>query len=104
MHMPVLTAVEQAARKGLRKAGREVLKKANALAPQDDGDLIKSGRVVIDDMTVQVSWSAIHAPLQHENLDWQHTGGGGPKFAERAMTEVDIPAIVAAAVRRELGG
>ncbi|ERG63537.1 hypothetical protein L332_03605 [Agrococcus pavilionensis RW1] len=103
-YVPVGSAVEQGARAGLREAGRAVLKASNAKAPKDDGDLIKSGRVVVDDLTVQVSYTAVHAPLQHENLDWKHDAGGGPKFLESAASEVDVGTILAEHVRKALGG
>lgn len=104
MQAPILSMIEQAAQDGLRDAGRAVLKRSNEYAPKDEGDLIKSGRVNIDDLTVQVSYTAVHAPLQHENLDWKHEDGGGAKFLERAADEADIGAIVALRVRQALNG
>lgn len=100
----VLNAIEKAAQDAMKTAGREVLKRSNELAPRDDGDLIKSGRVTVDDLTVQVSYTALHARFQHENLDFQHEGGGQPKFLEQASQEVNIEAIAAEAVRRALDG
>lgn len=103
MLTPILSTIEQAARDGLREAGKAVLKRSNELAPKDDGDLVKSGRVIVDDLTVQVSYKAIHARLQHENLDWQHADGGQAKFLEAAADEVDIGRVVAEKVRAALG-
>lgn len=102
--IPVASAVEAAARVGLRAAGKAVLAESNARAPKDEGDLIKTGRVNIDDLTVQVSYSSIYAVPQHEALDWRHDGGGQAKFLESAASDVDIGRIVADHVRRELGG
>lgn len=102
-YKPILSTVEKAAQDAMRKAGRELLKRSNELAPRDDGDLIRSGRVVIDDMSMSVRYTAPHAVFQHERLDWEH-GRGGAKFLEVASDEVDIGAIVAAAVEEALGG
>ena len=101
--LPILSTVEKATQDAMRDAGRAVLKRSNELAPRDDGDLIKSGRVTIDDLTVQVSYTAVHARFQHENLDYQHTDGGQAKFLETAAAEIDIGQIVAAKVRSALG-
>lgn len=101
---PILSPVEKAAQDAMRKAGRKVLKRSKELAPKDDGDLIRSGRVKVDDMSVSVQYTAPHAALQHERLDWEHADGGGAKFLELASDEVDIAGEVAAAVRKALGG
>ena len=100
---PILSAVEKAAQDAMRKAARELLKRSNELAPRDDGDLIKSGKVVVDDLSVTVRYTAPHAVFQHERLEWSHDDGG-PKFLERASDEIDIGAAVAEAVREALGG
>lgn len=103
MLTPILSIVEKAAQEGLREAGRATLKRSNELAPKDDLDLVKSGRVVVDDLVVQVSYTAVHARFQHENLDFEHAEGGQAKFLELAADEVDIGRIVAEKVRGALG-
>jgi len=100
---PILSLVEKAAQDAMKAAARKVLNRSNELAPRDDGDLIKSGKVVVDDLSVTIRYTAPHAALQHEHLDWVHEGGGGAKFLETASDEIDIAAEVAAAVRKELG-
>ncbi|WP_102193208.1 HK97 gp10 family phage protein [Microbacterium aurantiacum] len=100
---PILTIVEKAAQDAMRKTGRELLKRSNELAPVDDRDLIKSGKVVVDDLSVTVRYTAPHAVFQHEHLDWEHDDGGSAKFLERASDEIDIGAAVAEAVREALG-
>lgn len=102
--VPVLSIVEKAAVEANREIGRAVLKESNRRAPRDDGTLVKSGRVTVDDLTVQVSYTAVHAPLQHERLEWRHAGGGEPKFLERAADAVDAEAIAAKSLRKSLGG
>jgi hypothetical protein len=102
--LPIASAVEKAAQSGLRDAGKVVLRNARDLSPTDSGDSDKSGFVAVDDLTLQVGFRSLVSRLQHENLDWQHLDGGEPKFLERAASETDIGAIIAASVRRELGG
>lgn len=102
-YKPILSMIEKAAQDGMRKGARELLKRSRELAPVDDGDLKRSGKVVVDDLSVTVKYTAPHAVFQHEHLDWEHDGGGGAKFLERASDEVDISEYVAAAVREALG-
>jgi len=80
-----------------------VLKDSNQRAPRDDGTLVKSGRVTVDDLTVQVSYTAVHAALQHERLDWRHADGGEAKFLETAAEAVDAEGIAAKALQKALG-
>lgn len=103
-YKPILSIVEKAAQDAMRKTGRKLLKRSNELAPEDDGDLIKSGKVVVDDLSVTVRYTAPHAVFQHEHLDWTHEDGGTAKFLERASDEIDIADAVAVAVREALGG
>lgn len=101
---PVLSMVETAAQDAMKEAARKILKRSNQLAPKDDGDLRRSGRVVVDDLSVAVRYTAPHAVFQHEHLDWDHDDGGGAKFLEIAADETDIAEIVAAAVEEALDG
>lgn len=103
MH-PIHEVIEGAAIKGLRAGGRDVLKEARDRAPEDGGGLKKSGRVVQDDLEVHVKFTAPHAWLQHERLDYQHPNGGQAKYLETAALDTDIAAPVAKAVRAALGG
>lgn len=100
---PVLSPVEKAAQDAMKATARKVLKRSNELAPRDDGDLIKSGKVVVDDLSVMIRYTAPHAVFQHEHLDWAHADGGGAKFLETASDEIDIGAEVANAVKEALG-
>ena len=70
MHNAKLTAIEQAARDSLQDTAKKVLKVAKGLAPVEDGDLRKSGKVKADDLEVRVVFDAPHAWLQHERLDF----------------------------------
>jgi hypothetical protein len=103
-YKPILTVVEKAAQDGLRKAGRDVLKRARDLSPSLSGESDKSGFVRIDDLTVQVGFMSIVSLLNHENLDWKHPQGGQPKFLETAADEIDIDRYVAEEVGKALSG
>ncbi|NHI16863.1 HK97 gp10 family phage protein [Microbacterium excoecariae] len=103
IHNPILTTVEKAVQDELRKAGRDVLKQSNENAPRRTGALAKSGQVRVDDLTVQISYKARHAALQHENLDYRHQKGGA-KFLENAALEFDVEGAIAKGVRSALGG
>lgn len=103
IHNPILSTIEAAVQKGLREAGREVLKESNANAPKLSGAMIKSGRVTVDDLTVQVSYTGIVALMQHERLDYRHDDGG-PKFLENAALGVDVESIIARAVLGAIDG
>lgn len=101
---PVLSVLEQAAQDGLRDGMGAMLDRSNELAPKDDLDLVDSGRVTIDDLTGQVSYTALHALWQHEDLDFVHEDGGQAKFLEQAAAEVDVAAYIAARTRGAFGG
>ncbi len=101
---PLLSTTEKAAQDGLREGGREILANSNRRAPRDDDDLVKSGGVRIDDLTMQVAYTAKHAPYQHERLDFAHPNGGEAKFLESAAAEVDVERYVADEIGRALGG
>lgn len=103
IHNPILSTVEKAVQEGMRAAGREVLKESNRRAPKDTGDMVKTGRVNVDDLTVQVSYRGVVARIQHENLDYEHDDGG-PKFLENAALQLDVEKIIGQAVRSALDG
>ena len=96
-----LTEIEKAAREGLRDTAKGVLKRAKELAPKDEGDLRRSGRVSVDDVDVRVSFRSPHAWLQHERLDYKHDDGG-PKYLERAVEELGAEADIISAIKARL--
>ncbi|OYC97211.1 hypothetical protein [Microbacterium sp. Yaish 1] len=103
-YTPILGPIEKAAQDGLRNGMKEMLAVARKLAPVDDRVLVRSGAVRIDDLTGQVSFSARHARFQHENLDYEHAGGGQAKFLEAAADQVRVEDYIAAEIARALGG
>lgn len=109
-YKPILSTLELAVQAGLREAAEVVLDRSNALAPVDTGTLRASGFVSEGDLQVQVGYDdpATGYPYiarQHEDMDYQHPGGGGPKFLERAEAETrgEVAGIVAKHVRGALG-
>jgi len=101
MH-PIHGLIEGAAIKGLKVGGRTVLKVAKERAPEDTSGLKNSGRVVQDDLEVIVKFTAPHAWLQHEKLEYEHPNGGQAKYLESAALETDIAEPVARHVRAVL--
>lgn len=103
IYSPILSTIEKSVQDGLLAAGREVLEESNRRAPKDTGAMVKTGRVDVDDLTVQVSYRGKVAPIQHENLDYQHDDGE-PKFLENAAMQLDVEQVIGQAVRRALNG
>lgn len=103
IHGARFTEIEEAAAIGLAVAAREALDDAKKRAPKKSGKLRRSGRVVSGDDGATVRFTAPHAWLQHENLDYHHEDGGEAKFLENAALEVEVGEIVAAKVREALG-
>lgn len=109
IYTPVLSAIEKAVQDGLKEAGEELLKESNSRAPVDSGDLRKAGFVEVDDLTVQVGYKPAkgypYFTRQHEDMDYQHPRGGGPKFLENAeqATRGDVANIVARHIRGAVG-
>lgn len=102
MHNAKLTAIERAARDSLQDTAKKVLKVAKGLAPVEDGDLRKSGKVKADDLEVRVVFDAPHAWLQHERLDYQHPHGGQAKYLEAAVDQVGVVADIKSGVQARL--
>jgi len=92
-----LTEIDKAAREALRDTAKDVLKLAKQKAPADTKELRRSGRVLVDDVTVRVVFRSPHAWLQHERLDYQHDDGEA-KYLERAVDEVGVEADIIAGV------
>ena len=86
-HGPAITRKTAAAgRKGLKKVGLDLQGRSADEAPVDIGDL--KGNAGIDDsqlMTkseILVGYSLPYAVRQHEELDFNHPGGGKAKYLE----------------------
>ncbi|WP_282946958.1 HK97 gp10 family phage protein [Cellulomonas endometrii] len=92
-----LTELEKAAREALRDTAKDVLKVAKRKAPKEFGTLQRSGRVLVDDVTVRVVFRDPIAWLQHERLDYEHDVGEA-KYLERAVDEVGVEADIVSGV------
>ncbi len=101
MHNAKLTAIEKAARAELQATAKDVLKVAQQLAPEDEKTLIRSGKVKVDDLDVIVTFTAGHAFLQHERLDYKHTKGQA-KYLEKAVEVVGVENAVVSGVQARL--
>lgn len=103
---PILSAIEQGVQNGLSEHGEAMLADSNERAPKDTRAMVESGFVQVDDLTVQVGYSSFIAKIQHENLDYQHPSGGGPKFLENAAaaTAGQLDDVIAKNIGRALGG
>lgn len=91
---------------GLRAAAEHILQVSNGYVPNEEGTLERSGRATVDDGAgrAAVSYDTPYAVVQHERLDYRHSGGRVAKYLERALTgEAQTAAdLVAAAMRRAL--
>ena len=102
IHNPILSTVEKAVQEQMRTVGREVLKDARARAPKDTEKMVKTGRVNVDDLTVQVSFKGVQSIVQHENLEFKHEHGGEAKFLENAALEFDVEKAIADGLKKAL--
>jgi hypothetical protein len=81
--------VKQAAVDALVSAGEYILDESNKIAPIDEGTLIRSGNVAVDENagTVIVYYDTPYAVRQHEDMSLRHTNGRSAKFLEIASTQ-----------------
>lgn len=104
-----VTRLGLGALRGLEDATDHLLAASTAVAPIEEGTLIRSARADAQPTgtgaTGGVGYSTVYAARQHEELTWRHDAGRqakyleGPWLAQRA-TMADL---VAAAIRAELG-
>lgn len=106
IYRPIMTEIEKAIQDGLREVAENVLEESNKRTPRDDGDLIASGRVGVDDLRANVAYKSFYAVWIHERLEWRHEDGGEAKFLENAVeaTKAQNLQIMARAARRAAGG
>lgn len=68
----------------LRDVGEVVLDESNKIAPIDEGTLINSGSVSVEEDTVAVGYDTPYAIRQHEDMTLNHKNGRQAKFLETA--------------------
>jgi hypothetical protein len=92
--------------RGVEAGAEHVQDVSVARAPERTGALRASARTVHEpgSNTAAVTFDADYAVYQHENLDYQHDGDGGPKFLETALVSERgaVARLVQAEIRREL--
>lgn len=82
-----IQAAHDAAEVALPTGAQTILDASNAIAPIDEGTLIRSGHVVIDDLRVTIVYDAPYAIRQHEKLNYKHANGRKAKFLASAMQD-----------------
>jgi hypothetical protein len=89
---------------GLGHAGEHIRGEADRIIPLDEGTLLRSGGVFVDedDLVVTIAYDTPYAVRQHEELDWRHAPGRYAKYLETPLhTEADTAqALIAAPIRR----
>lgn len=99
--------VRKAAIDALLSAGEYILDESNKIAPIDEGTLIRSGNVAVDENngTVNVYYDTPYAIRQHESMDLKHTNGRRAKFLEIASTQnaSKVSEYVADAIKKVIG-
>jgi len=95
----------------LQRVGADLLQASQRLCPKDrgfNGGLVSTGEVEIDagEMTVEVTYTAPHASLQHEKMQYKHKGGEQAKYLEQPLRENanGYQERIADAIRRIIGG
>jgi hypothetical protein len=75
------------AARGMRLALEHVLAESNKIIPLEEGTLMRSGKVSLDESTLQgsISYDTPYAVRQHEELTWKHAPGRQAKYLETAV-------------------
>lgn len=101
--------MRDAAGNGLLAAAERVRSRSEALAPREFGELVGSATADVDRGTLiaAVSYDVARFPKaykQHEDLSYNHPGGGQAKFLEQPVMESGgiVQSEVARAVDRAL--
>jgi hypothetical protein len=123
---------QEAGLKALRTGGEKILTEAIKAAPVDTGTLRRSGTVTVGalpefervyesakagnemgkafpgetgkEKAVYVSFSTPYALRQHEELDYHHPKGGGPKYLETPHRQLEsrVKRMAEAAIKKAL--
>jgi hypothetical protein len=112
--------IHEAAMEGLEDAAHLVLDASNEDVPvldgpedlkwagaSDPGELKRSGNVLMEpeEHRAAIAYPVLYASLQHERLDYHHSGGGKAKFLERALLEKrqEAAEMIATKIREVIG-
>ncbi|MFE5878975.1 hypothetical protein ACFQ6H_27225 [Rhodococcus sp. NPDC056506] len=83
----IASRVQTAAERANIQAGEALLAKARAKTPIQDGLLRASGKASASGKSSAVSFNTVYAARQHEEVGWNHPGGGESKYLEKAKNE-----------------
>lgn len=101
------SAYQSRAVTGLRFAANHILTESNQTVPWDQGPLMRSGGVDVDERNLQASiyYDTPYARRQHEELGWRHKPGRRAKYLELTVKEEarTVNQIMAQAFRNESG-
>src|SRR5690606_31559273 len=86
---PVSDKVRAAGIRGLRLAAEHVLEEANRTVPLEEGTLMRSGTVSVDEQRGEaaISYDTPYAIRQHEDLTLRHDPGRRAKWLEATLRE-----------------
>ena len=75
------------AARGMRLALEHVLAESNKIIPLEEGTLMRSGKVSMDEggLTGSISYDTPYAVRQHEEMTWRHAPGRQAKYLETAV-------------------
>ncbi|MEX2984575.1 hypothetical protein [Streptomyces sp. C36] len=100
--------MRRAAARGLLLGAEHVLAASRQRVPINEGTLERSGAASVDEqsMTAAVSYDTTYAVRVHEDMNARHSPGRSAKYLESVLPEVsgEVQALIAAQVRRALGG
>lgn len=94
-------ALTSAAVRATQRIGEHVMDGAQAILPEEDGTLGRSGTVTTEDAggvaTTAVAFDTPYAVRQHERLDYHHEPGESAKYLETPFVEASDGAAAALA-------
>lgn len=95
------------AARGLQLALEHILAESNKMVPLEEGTLMRSGQISMDEgsLTGSVSYGTPYAVRQHEELGWRHPNGRQAKYLETAVntSRAECARIIQAEMRGWLG-
>lgn len=98
----VLTNLDDAILSAVEAAGELLGDEAVQRTPKETGTLQGSMKVTTDGQaTAAVSFNTPYAARQHEEIGWNHPGGGEAKYLENAMSAAADR--MQAAIAKEIG-
>lgn len=85
----VTNRVHRAAARSLRSAAEHLLEQSNRTVPIQEGTLMRSGTVTVDEQRLEaaVSYDTPYAIRQHEDLTLRHLNGRRAKWLELTLQE-----------------